>query len=154
MSSTCPYILAKTLQLCTAARISTQNESFKEGLTSNKIFQKLSKLSTNIKTLKVETSGYFKPPRLNLQELSRVASSICVQIRDQKLLNLDTVPLSLGSEHETSYIADIDENVDFGDSNMRDVCTEHLSVQNKCVLFEKTEKYFVQYGISEDELHR
>jgi hypothetical protein len=152
MSSTCPYILVKTSQLFTAARITSQNESFKEGLSSNKIVQKLSQLSTNLKTLKIETGGYFKPPRLSLEELSTIASNICVQIRDQKLLNLHTE----GSEHETFYIADndIDENVGYEDSHMHSACSEHLSVKNKGVLVEKAEKYFAQYGISEDELHR
>jgi hypothetical protein len=152
MSSTCPYILVKTSQLFTAARITSQNESFKEGLSSNKIVQKLSQLSTNLKTLKIETGGYFKPPRLSLEELSTIASNICVQIRDQKLLNLHTE----GSEHETFYIADndIDENVGYEDSHMHSACSEHLNVKNKGVLVEKAEKYFAQYGISEDELHR
>ena len=154
MSSTCPYILAKTSQLFTAARITSQNESFKEGLSSNKIVQQLSQLSTNLKTLKIETGGYFKPPKLSLQELSEVATNICVQIRDQKLLNLDTVPLSVGNEHETFYNVNIDDNVDHEDSRLQQACSELLSVKNKGVLVEKTEKYFAQFGISEDELDR
>ena len=154
MSSTCPYILAKTSQLFTAARITSQNESFKEGLSSNKIVQKLSQITTNLKTLKIETGGYLKPPRLSLEELSKVATNICVQIRDQKLLNLDTVPLSLGSEHETFYNVNIDESVDYEDSRLQNACSEHLNVKNKGVLVEKTEKYFAQYGISENELDR
>ena len=146
MSSTCPYILAKTSQLFTAARITSQNESFKEGLTSNKMVQKLSQLTTNLKTLKLETGGLFKPPRLNMNELSMVASNICLQIRDQELLSLHKE----GSEHEALYYdVDIDENVD-----CETACKERLSVQNKGVLQAKTEKYFAQYGISEDELHR
>ena len=154
MSSTCPYILAKTSQLFTAARITSQNESFKEGLSSNKIVQKLSQLTTNLKTLKIETGGYFRPPKLSVDELSKVATNICVQIRDQKLLNLDTVPLSLGNEHETFYNVDIDDSVDFEDSHVQRAGSEHLNLKNKGVLVEKTEKYFAQYGISEDELDR
>ena len=152
MSSTCPYILAKTSQLFTAARITSQNESFKEGLSSNKIVQKLSQLTTNLKTLKIETGDYFRPSKLSLDELSKVATNICVQIRDQKLLNLDTVPLSLGNEHETFY--NVDDNVDYEGSHLQHACSEHLNVKNKGVLVEKTEKYFAQYGISEDELDR
>ena len=146
MSSTCPYILAKTSQLFTAARITSQNESFKEGLISNKMVQKLSQITTNLKTLKHETGGLFKPPKLNLKELSTVASNICVQIRDQKLLSLHTD----GSEHEALYYdVDIDENVDCASA-----CEERLSEQNKDILQAKAEKYFAQYGISEEELDR
>ena len=146
MSSTCPYILAKTSQLFAAARITSQNESFKEGLSSNKIVQKLSQFSTNLKTLKIETDGYFKPPRLSLEEFSTVASNICVQIRDQKFLDLHTE----GKEHETSYITDDTATAACTNS----VCEERLRLQTRGEMYEKTEKYFAQYGISEDELHR
>lgn len=145
MSSTCPYILAKTTQLLAAARITSQNESFKEGLSSNKIIQKFSKLTTDLKTLKVETIGFFIPPRLRLEELTMVASSICVHIRDQKLLSLHTE----GNEYKTFY--KVDEN---SDNHKLGVVNEQLCRQNKGALQEKTEQYFAKYGIAEDELHR
>ena len=148
MSSTCPYMLAKTSQLVTAARITSQNEHFKEGLTSNKIVKKLSQISTNLKTLKIETSGYFRPPMLSFKELSSVASNICVQIREQKLLDLSPE----GSEHEIYYNPDFEENACLNEDTL--ACSNSLSVQNSNVLCEKTEKYFAQYGISEDELQR
>ncbi|XP_028415009.1 stAR-related lipid transfer protein 7, mitochondrial-like [Dendronephthya gigantea] len=147
MSSTCPYMLAKTSQLVTAARITSQNEHFKEGLTSNMIVQKLSKISTNLKTLKIESSGYFRPPRLSLKDVCGVASNICHQIKEQKLLDL----FPEGSVHETYYNIDFEEKGSLNEDTSG--CNDSLSVQNKNILCEKTEKYFAQYGISEDELH-
>lgn len=142
MSSTCPYILAKTSQLLTAARITSQNENFKEGLTSYRIVQKISRLSSNLKTLRIETSTYSKLSNLSFDDFSMITTDNDIR-----------QPAHSGTKHGghlTHSFTDIYENNECKDKAELYSFEKNVDV-NTC---EETDRYFEKYTISDAELNR
>ena len=146
MSSTCPYILAKTTQLCTAARISSQSDRFKESLASNKVIQKLGKFKSHVKFFQPNGTTNL-PPRLSIKGFYCAANYICLQVRIRKLFGINRTEVKHDVGFNEESMVDGTEVVSHCDQ--RDTFNTEIKTQN-----DKREIYFSEFGISEEELSR
>ena len=136
MSSTCPYILSKTSQLVVAARISSNNDNVKDLLNSNKLLQHLVKLKTNLQLFQVDASQNL-PPRFNVKSFTTAAKYLGLRSKINKLFRFRR------TQNQNANSSDAIVVVDNFHGN------ESLRAIDK-----RSETYFAEFGITEDELGR
>ena len=130
------------MQLFAAARTSSQSESFKETLTSNKIFKKIVKLKSKLSIFQPDATTNL-PPRLNIKGFSTAANYICDQVRIRQLLSKDR------TEQKAKHVAIMDESSDVLHRDPLDVLRTETETTN-----DESETYFSKFGITEEELDR